>query len=108
MNFNGCIIYGKRYVNNRRNFHSGNGVKMLTETHNYNGKSIPYDNTYLIKDIIIEDNVWLGMDVTILAGAKIGKGIIVQAGSVVVADLPKYSIVGGHPAKVFSQRSIIH
>jgi chloramphenicol O-acetyltransferase type B len=108
VNFNGCIVYGKGKVSIGDNFHSGKGVKMITQVHNYNGNSIPYDNTYIIKDILIEDNVWLGMDVTILGGVKIGEGVIVQAGSVVVADLPKYSIVGGHPAKVFSERSIIH
>lgn len=81
---------------------------MITQVHNYNGNSIPYDNTNIIKNILIEDNVWLGMDVTILGGVKIGESVIVQAGSIVVADSPKYSIAGGHPAKVFSERNIIH
>lgn len=81
---------------------------MITEVHNYNGVSIPYDNTYIIKDICIEDNVWLGMDVTVLSGVRIGEGVIVQAGSVVVKDLPKYSIAGGHPAIVFGERDKSH
>lgn len=34
-------------------------------------------------------------------GVTIGEGAIIQAGSVVVSDIPKYAIAGGSPAKVF-------
>jgi len=82
---------------------------MITHIHNYdNGKAIPYDDTYIYKDITIEDNVWLGDRVIILGGVKIGEGAIIQAGSVVVSDVPKYAIAGGHPAKVFKYRDIEH
>lgn len=82
---------------------------MITQIHNYdNGKKIPYDDTYIYKDIIIEDNVWLGSRVIILGGVTIGEGSIIQAGSVVVKDIPKYAIAGGHPAKVFKYRDIEH
>jgi len=108
VNFNGCIIYGTGKVKIGNNFHSGKGLKIITQIHNYNGNAIPYDDTYITKDIILEDNVWLGIDVTILAGVTIGEGSIIQAGSVVVNDIPKLSIAGGHPAKVFSNRNHDH
>jgi acetyltransferase-like isoleucine patch superfamily enzyme len=38
----------------------------------------------------------------------VGEGSIIQAGSVVVKDIPKYAIAGGHPAKVFKYRDIEH
>jgi len=57
---------------------------------------------------LIEDNVWLGHRVIILGGVTIGEGAIIQAGSVVVKDIPKYAIAGGHPAKVFKYRDIKH
>jgi acetyltransferase-like isoleucine patch superfamily enzyme len=66
------------------------------------------DNTYIYKDITIEDQVWLGSRVIVLGGVTIGEGAIIQAGSVVVKDIPKYAIAGGHPCKVFSQRDIEH
>jgi acetyltransferase-like isoleucine patch superfamily enzyme len=48
------------------NFHSGEDCLMITENHNYDkGKAIPYDDTYIIKDIYIEDNVCLGTRVII-------------------------------------------
>ena len=61
-----------------------------------------------IYDVVIEDNVWLGNRVIVLPGVTIGEGAIIQAGSVVVKDIPKYAIAGGHPAKVFSSRDKDH
>ena len=83
---------------------------MITSYHKYDGgNAIPYDSKeYIDKDIIIENNVWLGDRVIILGGVKIGEGAIIQAGSVVVKDIPKYAIAGGHPAKVFKYRNIEH
>lgn len=52
------------------------------------------------KDIIVEDDVWLGANVTLLSGAYIGRGAIIGAGSVVRTKVPPYSIVTGNPAKV--------
>ncbi len=54
--------------------------------------------------IIIEDDVWIGANVSIKAGVSIGKGSIVAAGAVVTKDIPAYSIVGGVPAKIISNR----
>ena len=55
--------------------------------------------------IIIEDEVWIGANVTILSGIKIGKGAIIAAGSVVTKDVPSYSIIGGNPAKIIRYRN---
>ena len=54
----------------------------------------------LDKDIIIEEDVWAGMDVMILRGLTIGRGCTIAARSVVTKSNPPYSIVGGIPAKV--------
>ena len=50
-------------------------------------------------DIVIGDDVWIGMDSKILSGVHIDRGTIVAAGSVVTKDVEPYSIVGGNPAK---------
>jgi len=81
---------------------------IITDIHNYEGNKIPYDDTYVVKDVLIDDCVWLGNRVIILGGVSIGKGAIIQAGSVVVSDIPAYAIAGGHPAKVFKWRDIDH
>lgn len=54
--------------------------------------------------VVIEDDVWLGANVTVLDGVHIGKGSIVGAGAVVTKDLPQYSVATGVPAKVISRR----
>ncbi len=109
VNFNGMKITGTGKVNVGSYFHSGEDCLMITMVHNYDhGASIPYDNTYIVKDIVIEDNVWFGSRVIVLGGVTIGEGAIIQAGSVVVSDIPPCAIAGGHPAKVFKYRDIEH
>ncbi|WP_064605354.1 acyltransferase [Photobacterium sp. J15] len=106
--FNGLHIYGAGRVFIGKNFHSGKGLKILTQNHNYHGSKLPYDDTYIIKDVHIGDNVWVGLDVIILPGVHIGDGAIIQAGSVVSRDIESLAIVGGNPAVKFSSRDISH
>ena len=54
--------------------------------------------------VIIEDDVWIGANVTILKGVTIGRGSVVAAGAVVTKSCPPYSIIGGVPAKVLKMR----
>lgn len=55
-------------------------------------------------DIVIGNDVWIGFEVVILAGVKIGDGAIIGTRAVVTKDVPPYSIVGGIPAKVIRKR----
>ena len=50
-------------------------------------------------DVIVESDVWIGCNVTLLSGVTVGRGAIVAAGAVVTNDIPPYSICGGVPAK---------
>jgi acetyltransferase-like isoleucine patch superfamily enzyme len=62
---------------------------------------------FSFKTVIIEDNVWLGEGVSILPGAHIGKGAIIGANSVVIGNIPEYSIAVGAPAKVTKRFNFI-
>ena len=109
VNFNGMKIVGHGNVKIGHHFHSGKNCMILTDVHNYdNGTKIPYDEVVISKDVMIEDNVWIGYGVIILGGVTLGEGCIVQAGSVVAKSIPKYAIAGGHPAVPFKQRNIEH
>lgn len=55
-------------------------------------------------DTVVGNDVWLGYEATIMPGVQIGNGAIVAAKSVVVKDVPAYTIVGGNPAKPIKQR----
>jgi acetyltransferase-like isoleucine patch superfamily enzyme len=51
-------------------------------------------------NIIIGNDVWIGMNATILPGVKIGNGVTILAGAVVSDDIPDYAIAGGVPARI--------
>ena len=54
--------------------------------------------------VVIEDDVWIGANVTILKGVTIGRGSVVAAGAVVTKSCEPYSIIGGVPAKLIQYR----
>ena len=53
-----------------------------------------------VSAVTIEDDVWLGTNVIILKGVKIGARSVVGAGSVVTKSVPQDSLVVGNPAKI--------
>lgn len=64
-----------------------------------------YDSNHKCdQDVIVEEDVWIGARVTLLAGVHVGRGAVVAAGAVVNKDVPPYAVVGGVPAKVISYR----
>lgn len=71
------------------------------------------DHDHVIKDgvvsgelkaepIVIEDNVWVGANVTILKGVHIGEGAIIAAGAVITKNIPAHSKAMGVPARIYS------
>ena len=74
---------------------SDNHAIILTE----NGE-LKSDEKPAAAPIVIQDHVWLGMNVIVLKGVTIGEGAIVAAGSVVTKDVPPHCLVAGVPAKV--------
>lgn len=55
-------------------------------------------------DVVIGNDVWIGTNVTIISGVTIGNGACLAAESVIVKDVPPYTIAGGNPAKPLKQR----
>lgn len=64
----------------------------------------PFIDSQTKGKITIHDDVWIGYGAIILSGVTIGKGSIIAAGSVIVKDVPPYSVVAGNPAKVMKKR----
>lgn len=74
----------------------GHNVVMATINHDYD----PTDRgTMHLKPITLEENTWIGSNVTILPGITIGENSVVAAGSVVTKDVAPNTIVAGNPAK---------
>jgi acetyltransferase-like isoleucine patch superfamily enzyme len=77
--------------------HTGNHARipgMFITDINDNNKPSGFD-----KDVIVEEDCWIGANVTLLSGVTIGRGTTVAAGSVVSKSLPPYSLCGGVPAR---------
>jgi acetyltransferase-like isoleucine patch superfamily enzyme len=68
-----------------------------------NGFSTVNNNTHLGYNVNFN-----GMKITGKGRCTIGEGAVIQAGSVVVKDIPALSVAGGHPAKAFKMRDIEH
>lgn len=106
--FNGMSMSGNGKITIGIYFHSGVNCQIITSFHNYESTMLPYDTSYVDKDVTIGDCVWLGNNIIILGGVTIGEGAIIQAGSVVCKDIPPLAIAGGHPATVFKYRNKDH
>jgi acetyltransferase-like isoleucine patch superfamily enzyme len=105
--FNGMTISGWGGVKIGNYFHSGENVKIMLGSHDYDhDDKIPYGEGHTSKQVVIDDYVWLGSDVIICGNVHIEEGAIVAIGSVVVKDVPRCAIVGGNPAKIIKYRDI--
>jgi acetyltransferase-like isoleucine patch superfamily enzyme len=87
----------------------GHRTSIVTSDHVYDDLSLPIHEQGLVHaEVVIEDNVWIGCNVTILKGVRIGGGAIVAAGAVVTRDVPAYAIFGGVPAQQIGTRDRSH
>lgn len=59
------------------------------------------------KDVIVEEDVWIGARVTLLAGAHIGRGVVIGANTLVNKEVPPYAVVVGSPAKIIAAKFTI-
>lgn len=76
-----------------------------TLNHDYTSDIIR-EGKIISQRVVIENDVWLGYNVTVLPGVRIGHGSVIGAGSVVTKDIPSNSIAVGNPAKVIKKRTI--
>ncbi len=111
----GDIVLGDYvYINSGCVLYSGNGIKIGSHVLiGPNCSIVPVNHEFhnpnvLIRlqgfaaskgGIVIEDDVWLGANVTILDGTFIGKGALIGANSLVNGTIAPYSIYVGSPAK---------
>lgn len=84
-------------------------VHLRTDMHNYRNKTaLIREQGHSEKDIIIEDDVWVGYGAQVLAGVTVGQGAVIAAGSIVTKDVPAYAVVGGIPARIIQYREDIN
>ena len=79
----------------------GQNVVISALNHDYEHPLIPIVNQgFNVKEIVVEDGVWMGAGVIVTPGVRIGTNAVVGAGSVVTRDVPAYSVVVGNPARI--------
>lgn len=110
-NFNFCVLDENR-VTIGENVFIGPNCSLLTPIHPlchedrntfFNEKTGSETNIEYSAPITIENNCWLGGNVTVLPGVTIGEGCVIGAGSVVTKSIPPYSLAYGNPCRVARQ-----
>ncbi|MCM3597517.1 acyltransferase [Metabacillus idriensis] len=113
------VIIGKgTYINGGHIFASPNAnitigenclisynVHMRTDTHIYIEKDTPINiQGHIEKDIVVEDDVWIGYGAQIMQGITLKKGSVIGAGAIVTKDTQPYGIYAGVPARKIKER----
>jgi maltose O-acetyltransferase len=108
------VGFGKNFQCRNTKLKAGNYLMMGEDvlfqggSHRFDRTDIPmgHQGTTGKTELIIDDDVWIGARVIVLAGCRhIGMGAIIGAGAVVTKDIPDYAVVGGNPAKIIRFRN---
>lgn len=90
-------------------FTSGSDTKLYTLSNDINSSRFGTNNRnkdlnfYRLDPISIGNNVWIGMQSTVL-GSKVGSDVFIKPNAVCYSNIPQNSIVGGSPAQVIKKR----
>ena len=104
------IAHGARIVTSSAN-HDMSGFStfpfanfMMTPETGFDDIKAMFDVPGRKGDTVIGNDVWIGMDATIMPGVKVGDGAVIGSLSVVAKDVPPYAIVAGNPARIVKAR----
>lgn len=84
----------------------GPNVTFVAQDHDVSDwkKPMIFSQKYNRGNIVVNDDVWIGANATILSGVTINRGAVIAAGAVVTKNVPPYAIVGGVPALKIKDR----
>lgn len=76
-------------------------TQIIAVNHVFDDPQRPFiDQGITAQGIVIEDDVWLGANVVVTDGVRVGRGAVVAAGAVVTKDVPAHTVVAGVPARI--------
>ncbi len=100
-----CLIYGNGTVHIGEDVLIAAHTSINTVSHVTMDTASPMNSQGIYRDaVVIEEDVWIGLNCTILQGVTIGRGSVIGAGAVVTRDVPPFSIAMGVPARVVGSR----
>jgi len=83
----------------------GQFISVIAHSYNYADRDrLIIEQGMYSRDVVIEDDVWIGAYSIIMPGVKVGKGAVVGASSVVSNDIPPYEVWAGIPARKINDR----
>lgn len=83
----------------------GPDAKIWSVNHRYSDPDTPWIlQGWEYKEVIIEDDVWIGANSFIMPGVHVGKGAIISACTVVSKSVPPYAVMSGNPGRVVGWR----
>ena len=99
-----CLIQGGTTIGNH--VMMGPDVSIYTQNHKFSDvyKNMDEQGFDDVKEVFIQDNVWIGARVIILPGVTIGEGSVIGAGTVVSKNVPPFSVFVGNPGRVVKNR----
>ncbi|WP_158521729.1 acyltransferase [Thioclava marina] len=79
----------------------GGNVHFYVANHRFDDPEVPIidQGHYPARDIVVEEDAWIGANVTVLSGVRIGRHAVIAAGSVVTRDVPSFTVWAGVPAR---------
>lgn len=79
-------------------------TQLIAVNHVFDDPQHPFTEQGITAEgIVVEDDVWLGSNVVVTDGVRIGRGSVIAASAVVTRDIPPHSVAAGVPAKVIRQ-----
>ena len=104
----GCCFFASAHTKDKNNIIIGDhvtiGPNVTVFSAGHDPSTMDLEDNY--GQITIEQDVWIGGNVTILQGVTIHEGAVIGAGSVVTKDIPEYTINVGNPAKAIKKRDV--
>ena len=96
-----CMLDARGGIVIGSNVSISHNVSLCSGSHDFNTP----DFKYIAGSIHVDDNVWIGINATILKDVQIGEGAVIAAGAVVTKNVPPYEVWGGVPAKKIAKRT---
>ncbi|MHA3772802.1 WcaF family extracellular polysaccharide biosynthesis acetyltransferase [Verrucomicrobiota bacterium sgz303538] len=95
------ILYSQDFIRIGRRAVVSQGAHLCAGTHDYNAPGFPL----ITRPITIGDNVWIAAEVFIHPGVTVADGAVVGARSVVINNLPEWTVCSGFPCQPLKKRT---
>jgi acetyltransferase-like isoleucine patch superfamily enzyme len=102
-----CVLYSGSGIRIGNYVAIAPGTAIVPANHAFPRRDIPIAHQGFMPSrggVVVEDDVWIGANCVLTDGARIGRGAVVAAGSVVTGEVSAFSIWGGTPARFIKER----